>query len=263
MCGLGGSRGSGDGGAADREAKRQKKQDAAIGRINLLFGVDPGDEPINLPDKSDEKYLLRDANNPYGKVASPFNQERYDQDVAEDIKNNAIEAEKNKAALNEMYKSVGTDVSEYLTNDLDEQFDNAKRNSRFNVARRGVRGGSSELDIQDRMNKTFDKGVVNINNRASDAENKFRASDNQTRLAMVQRILQGMSGDAAITSAQQSMKDNLRAAKTGALAQSLDNMFGDFAVINNSTARQKGERQASEYYGTYYPSSKSYSGRNS
>lgn len=265
MCSSGGG---GDGGAAEREDNRQREQDAAIGRVNSLFGISSDENQTAMPDRNDERFysVSRPEGSPTWIPAErTFNQELYDQAVA-DAQNSTTgnaEAIINKAALDEMYKGVGTDVSSYLTHNLDEQHTDAQRNGRFNVARRGVRGGSSELDMQGNLKETYDKSIIDINNRALDAENNLRSADSSTRLNMIQRVLSGMSGDAAITSAQQSMKDNLASAKSSSLAQSLDNVFGGFSYINDAEAQRRGVTRANDYYGTYYPTTKSYSGSTS
>lgn len=253
------SSGVGDGGAAEREAGRQKKQDLAMARINSLFGVDTS-ENLTAPDKNNPKYQMSSDNGLLIDVA------KYNQDLAQynQLKSASDGTAGNKEKLDTLYSGVGSDVTDYLSKDLNDQYTNAERGGRFSAARRGIRGGSSELDMQDKMTKQFDKGVVDIDNRATNAENSFRTADSSTRLSLVQRILNGMSGDAAITSAQQAMTDNLNVAKNEAVSKSLDNVFGDFSTINNAQAKQRGQQKAGEYYGTYYPSSnKRYSGSNS
>jgi len=259
MCGSGGG---GDGGAAEREAARQKKQDAAVGRINSLFGVSSNADATPLPDRNDNRFYTMVRPAPFAPPERTFNQSLYDQAVAEAGQNGAnnTEAEANKLKLDSIYQGVGDDVSASLTKDLNDQYEVAERNGRFNAARRGIRGGSSELDMQDTMQENYDKGVLDVSNKASNASLNMRNADSKTRLNMVQRILQGMSGDAAITSAQQSMRDNTENIRRQSLSQSLDNVFGDTAYINNQRLKQQGAQRANDYYGTYYPSNKSYSG---
>lgn len=267
MCGGGG--GGGDGGAAEREAERQKEQDEAIDRINTLFGMG-GDVELTAPSRENTKYQTmpsfgRGTNSDIGAVGMVFNETKYQQDL--DAYNAAVkqrdDARANRTSLDDMYSGIGNDVSDYLTDDLNDQYETAERSGRFATARRGVRGGSSELDLIDNQQESFDKGVLEVSNRADGASNAMRSSDAKTRLDMTQRILSGMSGDAAFASAQQSMMDNSDEIRRQSLAQSLDNVFGDVSFANQQDAVRRGTQRANDYYGTYYPSSnKSYYGSN-
>jgi len=262
MClGGGGGGGNAAGEAAKREETRQTEQDDAVDRINALFGIGSGSSAA-MPDKNEDRFYVMKKISPRGEEQRIFNQALYDEAVAKAkaTADSNQSAAANKTKLESLYSGVGNDVSSYLTDDLNNQYENADRANRFGVARRGVRGGSSELDVQEGMQEDFDKGVVNIGNRSTEASNQMRLADSGTRLNLINRIMSGMSGDAAIVSAQQSLKNNSDSIRNQALSQSLDNVFRDTSYINNQESKRKGTRRADEYYGTYYPSTKSYNG---
>lgn len=258
MCGGGG----GGGNSAEREEERQRQQQKAINQVNALFGIVPDEGPsrdayterVKRYDNSQDDYVYEDA----------FDRQAYQQAVA---RHNALQqqARANQAERSELYSDVSGDVSEYLTDDLDRQKTDAERVARFALARRGVRGGSSDLDTQEDLLENYNEGVMKVQNRAADTAARLRTSDEDARLNLINRIQSGMNGNAAIQSAQTQMRNNVDSIKSGAMAQSLGGLFDRYADLTVEQNAEKGRQMAygnSNRYRSYIPNSnKTYSGR--
>jgi len=256
MCGGGG----GDGGAAEREDRRQRKQNTAISKVNRLFGVKSESAP--KPQESD--YRTR-YNRKSGYEYGPVDQAAYQKALSEwqaAEASNQQETAANKTAREALYTKAKGDVTDYFTNDLDQQRTDAERNARFNLARRGVTGGSSDLDVMGSQLKDYNKAVLKIGNRADATGSQLRSADEQSRLNLISRVGAGMSGNAAIQTANQAMQNNLSNANANALAQSLGRVFSDYGLVVQQQAQNNGA--AKGYFGsTYLGNPGGYSGSSS
>jgi len=255
MC-LGGNNG-GDGGAAEREEKRQKKQQEAIARVNNLFGIY---SDVNRPDEKDFYRTVIDRNN--DNEWQELDRDAYNNAIAlheQSQSTNQESALENKSAREALYETTGNDVKNYYQNDLNLQKDIAGRQKRFAIARRGVGGGSSELDLSQRILDEYNKSSLNIANRGNSAAQQARASDEQARLNIIDRIRTGLGTEGAVQSATNALQNNITDARVNNQNDTLGQAFSNYAYFNdarNSQPRVDYNRQAN---GTYYQP-KSYSG---
>lgn len=253
MC-LGGG-GGGDGGAAEREAARQRQIEEAIRGLNVQFGVNDYKEPDR-----NEFMMPGTTNEDGGQVPGVFDETAYNQ-ALQGYQDNVARAGTNRQSRDALYGQTRSAVNDYYLDQLNQQRDTAGRQTKFSLARRGVRGGSSDLDVQGDMLRRYNEAVLNISNRADAAGTTLRSQDEQTRLGLIDRVNAGMSGSGAVGSAIEQLQTNADDVRANANAQSLGEVFGGYANYNQGEAAQRGrERAYGDYYGTYY-NPRSYSGR--
>ena len=228
------SGGGGNGGAAQREQARQRRQNIAIADINRLFGIY---EPYPSAPATPSGGIFKQ----FPKPPSPDQSE---------IDARRAEAERNRAAREESYADIGQSVRDYYISDLDLQQQMADRQRRFAVARRGVAGGSSDIDTSAELLRDYNRAVLDIGNRADQAANEARAADEQARLDLIQRILSGMSGDAAIQSANVALRNNISDARSNALSQRLGQVFRNYGQVVTADAERRGRYRGGG--GIYY-----------
>lgn len=253
MCFGGG--GGGDGGAAEREAARQRQIEESIRQLNINFGINE----LQAPDRAN--FTTQDRYGDDGYYApGGFDDAAYQQALS-DYQNNANRADANRQARDALYDDTRTGVNQYYTDQLNTQRDVAGRQAKFGLARRGVRGGSSDLDTQSDMLRRYRDAVLDVSNRADSAATRLRSTDEQTRLGLIDRINSGMSGSGAITSAIEQLRTNADDVRANSTANTLGDVFQGYAAYNQGEAANRGrERGYRDYYSTYYNPS-SYSGR--
>lgn len=244
MCGGGGG---GDGGASAREAERQKKQNAAIDRVNRLFGI--YDDGFNQGKPNRDDYQ--------------FDEQGYNAALADWEKQRAeakTRAEENKTTREATYSKLRDDTFSYYMNDLMKQRGDAERGAKFSLSRRGLRGGSVQNDTYADIGERADRATLDIGNRADAAATKLRASDEQARLDLISRIQAGMSGDAAIQSATQQMQNAAKDIGFNAQSNALGQVFKDYGTYITEDARARGRARGygmnfRSNPGSYYGSS--------
>ncbi len=248
MCGGGGG---GDGGAAEREAARQRKQNEAIARVNRMFGV-----YTEKPRPSKEDFTTVGY-----RGTRRFDEEGYRRALqaweAENARARSA-AEENAQARERLYAQARDDVRDYFMNDLNRQRTDTERTARFGLARRGVIGGSSELDVADNILEQYNRAVLDIGNRADATATRLRAADEQARLDLISRIRGGMSADNAIQSAMSTLQTNIDSARENAMAQALGQVFSDYGFYTTQKAKERGYARGAD--GTFYGNPRSYYG---
>lgn len=138
---------------------------------------------------------------------------------------NGDQAARNRQSRENLYNQTQEDTRNYYMQDLDKQSKAALKTNRFSLARRGLSGGSRDLDMRQKHQEEYDRGVLDIAGRADDSANQFRMTDEDKRLNLLSRIQQGMDAVTAQDSAISGMKLNLQNAKAASTAQNLGNVF--------------------------------------
>ena len=297
-CGGGGG-GGGDGGAAEREAQRQARIDAATLAVNKLFGIGektqktPTGErvlsgyslsgvPANLSVASldtsgnpvrmtvDEYNALANpqpvninGKTVYAKSANPRNIDlsKYSpiyEDIFATTESDASKAAKSRDAL---YNSVGTDTRNYFNSQLEEDKEDARRQLEFHKARTGLFGSSQGIDLGNKFQQNYDRGLLDIANRADSAAAGMKSSDEQARLGLISKIVSGVDQGSAVSSALSQLQSNSESAINQAMTGRMANVFADLVNGFNTGQYNAGSAAARNQYGSslgnYYPSGSS------
>lgn len=138
--------------------------------------------------------------------------------------------------------------------DLNDQQTIVDRASKFNLARRGVIGGSSEMDTQRRNRKRYIQALIGNESRANAAVGQLRGRDDQTRRGLLDMIFGGMDASTAAQRAQMGQHANVQAAQADFIPYALDSIGEAAADAYGYGARKDaysegGERARQDLYG--------------
>lgn len=235
MCG-----GGGDGGAAEfkrQEAERNYKTTDASRRINAVFGLD--DPALYKPEDFGSGYALGE---------SP--------ELIE-------QASQNKTARAGLYDSTARDIVDYLGTELRDDYTDAQARAKAHLARRGLSGGQADIDLGQRILEIFNRGTLDVKNRADSSVAEMRGADEQARLSLLNQIQAGMDGSTAVSSAGSALKNNADQVKTAAMLQTLGNLFREADELYSTQQYVNGANQAytGKKAGATFGDPGSYSGR--
>lgn len=171
------------------------------------------------------------------------------------------------AQRNQIYDTVRGDTRGYFSKQLEEDRAAAARELGFMKARSGQVGSSAATDLDTEFNRRYDRGLLDVANRAESAATGLRAADEQARLGLIGRVSAGMDQGSATSSALSQLQSNLDAARSNASYGRLANVFADLIGLNNMAQTQAGAEDARRMYeqngqfGAFIPNNASYSGR--
>ncbi len=153
-----------------------------------------------------------------------------------------------KAQREQLYSTVGTDTRNYFSNQLEEDRAAARRALDFQKARMGVAGSSQGIDMDNEFQKRYDRGLLDIGNRADTAASGMRTSDEQARLGLISKITAGLDQGSAVNSALSQLQTNSENARNQAMAGRMANVFSDLISGFNNGQTQAGIDAARRQY---------------
>lgn len=233
---------------AEVEARKQQARD----RVNASFGVQPSGA---MPNRDDYWRMV-----PTGVAQSAdipavpemtFDQAGYDAAVASA---NAMggEAQRNKAARDALYSTVRDNAFTAGKRGFDESRDRAKRELKFALAAQGLTGGSTDIDENATLGRTYSQGLLDLGGKADAAKSDLANSDEQTRLGLLQSIDAGMDQGSALSSAINQMQINSDRAAADAQGTALGDLFGDAGLLYTKSNLARGRADAGNYYDSNY-----------
>lgn len=138
--------------------------------------------------------------------------------------------------------------------DLGEQQKTVLRKSKFAAARRGVTGGSSEIDMKRRNAQNYLRALIGGENRAQASVAKLRMSDENSRQSLINSIYSGMDATTAANRGQGQMASNIDMAMSDFIPGALDSI-GEAAAdaygygVRNDAYSQSAQRTREQLYG--------------
>lgn len=135
------------------------------------------------------------------------------------------------------YDAYAQALRAYLMADLDREHEDLGREQRFTLARRGLTGGSASVDAARRLGERYQRGVLDVERRTQDALSDLIASDEQSRLNLLQLAMSGYDTTTAAQRAARGLSSDIGAARTRARAESLGDIFADTRDIYRATQR--------------------------
>lgn len=156
----------------------------------------------------------------------------------------------------ERESSVIKDVEDFFFEDLNEQKENARRISKFELARRGGIGGSQELDANKRFQRKEDDARLDIGNVALDARNNLRTQDEAARGALIDQANKGLERDILTSNFTQNLDNTLQKSRDTAKLTRFDpffeeagNLFTDVELIRgNQSGRQRADDALNSFF---------------
>lgn len=128
--------------------------------------------------------------------------------------------------------------------DLNQQFGDQNRDLKFAMARKGLTSGSEDVDLHDRMNQDYGKGVLQVTANAKQAAGNLRAADEASRSRLLTQVASGYGLTDANQQALSSVQSNLQSAQGSIAPAYFDQLFGAYSQIYNQSQVDQSRRQA-------------------
>lgn len=149
------------------------------------------------------------------------------------------------------YAALGAAVRDYLNSDLARQRAEITRQSKFDLARSGLTGGSAAIDQGRNIARQAQRGAIDVERQARGAEADLRGQDEQARTQLISLAQSGSNIGNGAAMAASALRSNLEGAKNANLAQGLGDVFGTTATAIKSRRDADERRRGYEAAGTY------------
>lgn len=251
--------GGGDGGYGAKQEKIEADKARARAELNRMFGVyTPGANVV-----ADPASFGVDGGASWGgggsgepDTSSSFDEAGYQaaQNTA-NTGNAAMEAEaaKNKAARDALYGGIRTNAYDAGKRRLDDQRDVAARDTKFELFARGLNAGSTDIDQNALLGRTYGNGILDLGAKADGVATDARTNDEQTRLGLLQSIDNGMDQGSALSSALVQMRNNSDRASSAAQGTALGDLFGTGGFLYEQGRRAQGTQAGNDWWSNNYP----------
>ena len=249
MCG-----GGGDGGYGKQQEKMKAEQDAAIRRVNEVFGKGEG-VPVFTDRWIEEQvplmgYRTATGGDSFGDMGPSDEMVTQRRKVTEQTGWDTATRDKNLAGREKLYTTIMGDAEARLLDKLGKDRSQAERQVRFELARRGLMGGSADIDQGREVLEKFQEGSLEARNAALGAANEARSADEKTRVNLINNIRSGMAESDALSAAYAGMQNNANAARDAAFATNIGDFFNDLSVLRGQQQFQQGIDAARNRYRT-------------
>jgi hypothetical protein len=210
----GGETASDTGSAASAE---QARKDALRRRLDIMFGIDP-----SAPPGVDQPALVGTTSGRFGKDAlmPPLQVDRsgYDSELSQ--------AAQARAQLAGESSRVTDALRGFYTDQLGEQFEEGSRRNKFALARRGLLGGSADVDARRELAEDRDLGATRLDEAVRRAATNLSAQRESERLKATGLIAAGQ-GESAVTAAQRGLQNAIDNTSNAAK----ENLFTDLFSV--------------------------------
>lgn len=155
---------------------------------------------------------------------------------------------------------------QFYTQDLTRQNDDARRQTKFALARNGQIGGSTQVDQSKNLAQDYQRGLLEVDRRARATGAELQASDQDARARLIQLATSGLDATSAARQAGDAMRTNLQAGRAAATAQGLGDIFATVKPFVQN-ARDDAQRRQGIYdakrnlYGPSAATSYAYGGK--
>jgi hypothetical protein len=116
----------------------------------------------------------------------------------------------------------------YYTDELNRGYNKAERNTRFNLARRGVLGGSDDIDQQMEVQSDRDLGATRLDDAVRQSVAGLRTNREQERL-MATSLINAGEGENAVLAASKGLENSLANSRTANKTQLFGDLFANSA----------------------------------
>ena len=109
---------------------------------------------------------------------------------------------------------------------LNEQNADAVREAKFGLARSGQVGGSLQTDVNSRLSRAYQRGLLTAEQAAQGAGTRISQADEDARAQLISLATQGLDATTGAQRAGATMRNNLDAGRNEALAADIASSFG-------------------------------------
>ena len=141
----------------------------------------------------------------------------------------------------------------YYRQDADQQQGDAARQLRFALARTGQTGGRYDIDTNQRLAETYQRGLLEADRRAQSSASALRNADTEAKMRLFQMAASGLDTTTALQNSAQALRQNLEQTRADAREGGLGDLFARFGDIYASSQKAAEERKAqTKVYNTLY-----------
>ena len=117
-------------------------------------------------------------------------------------------------------------VRQQHVDQLNEENADAVREAKFGLARSGQVGGSLQTDVNSRLSRSYQRGLLTAEQAAQDAGTRISQADEDARAQLISLSTQGLDATTGAQRASATMRNNLDAGRNEALAADIASSFG-------------------------------------
>lgn len=128
--------------------------------------------------------------------------------------------------------------------DLSRQNADATRELTFALARGGLSGGSVNVDQNRRLADDYNRGLLNVENRAQGAGAQLEAADQASRAQLIQLATSGLDATTAASQAAAGLRSNFESARSQAFGDQLADQFTQLGGFVKQRKEESARRQA-------------------
>jgi hypothetical protein len=251
---MGGGGGGNDGYERQQAATEAKKQ-AARDALNAQFGqgLDVGQKPApTRADFNGPGYAQSGGLDMFGPVDQVLGDKALaDATASYQANKDSTPVADARAARESMYSTVRDNAFTAGKRSLDEGRDQAKRNLKFELFAKGLNGGSTDIDQNALLGRTYNQGVIDLGAKADSAKADFRNADEQTRMGLLQSIDSGMDQGSALSSAISQLGVNSDKAAAEANGTTLGDLFANSALLYNKSQAAQGAQAGQQAFNMF------------
>jgi hypothetical protein len=136
----------------------------------------------------------------------------------------------------------------FLSGDVRKQQKIASRGLKFGLARSGLTGGSTAVDVGRTLGEEFSTGLLKAERGAQAGLSNLKASDEAARIQLLGLAQSGLSSQTASQRAAEAIRSNLATAKAGVTTSGVADVFGKtsdlFRKQEEAAERRRGLSEA-------------------
>jgi hypothetical protein len=152
----------------------------------------------------------------------------------------------------------------YYADQLGDDYSEAERKTRFNLARQGLLGSSEEVSRQADLKKDRDLGATRIDEAVARAVAQLTTQREQERLKSINLVNAG-EGEQAVNAAQAGIRSSYDSVANQQKAELFDDLFAGAVEAGNSAQAANQEALLASRYrqrlGSFFPSNNASTGR--
>lgn len=157
----------------------------------------------------------------------------------------------NAASRDQLYQQVRDGAFDAGRRSLDEANEVARRQNKFALFAQGLNAGSEDIDQNALLDRTYNKGILDLGAKADSAESQLRSNDETSRLGLLQAINSGTDQASAISSAINQLKNNVDSANADAKSTSLGDLFATSGALYTQSQAAKGKQAATDWWNQF------------
>lgn len=148
------------------------------------------------------------------------------------------------ANQDDYYRRLRSSIFDYQKAGLDENLDDQSRELKFELARRGHLGGSSEVDALGDLQRLYSQGTLRAGSLADDAVARARSADQAAKAGAIRDISLDVDANQAIGNAVSQSQLAAQQAADAAKGEDIGQVFNSLGYLYQQGQAKKGAQRA-------------------